>query len=57
MNNNDVIVPSAVRSAIGSFGGGLSQLEPSELAGQVMKSSTERSADPELIRYVTSGLG
>ncbi|QSR34144.1 acetyl-CoA acetyltransferase [Marinobacterium iners] len=56
MNNNDVVVLSAARSAIGSFGGGLSQLEPSELAGQVMKSSIERSGvDPELIRYVTSG--
>lgn len=56
MSNNDVVVLSAVRSAIGSFGGGLSQLEPSELAGQVMKSSIERSGvDPELIRYVTSG--
>jgi acetyl-CoA C-acetyltransferase len=56
MNNNDVVVLSAARSAIGSFGGGLSQLEPSELAGQVMKSSIERSGvGPELIRYVTSG--
>jgi len=31
------MVLSAVRSAIGSFGGGLSNLEPHELAGTVMK--------------------
>lgn len=56
MKNNDVVVLSATRSAIGSFGGGLSQLEPSELAGQVMKASVTRSGvDPALIRYVTSG--
>jgi acetyl-CoA C-acetyltransferase len=56
MKKNDVVVLSATRSAIGSFGGGLSQLEPSELAGQIMKSAIERSGvAPELIRYVASG--
>ncbi|MFW1678160.1 acetyl-CoA C-acyltransferase family protein [Pontibacter sp. JAM-7] len=55
-NVNDVVVLSAGRSPIGSFGGGLSQVEPSELAGQVMKSVIERSGvNPELIRFVTSG--
>ncbi len=33
----DVVVLSAVRSAVGSFGGGLSGIEPAELAGQVMQ--------------------
>lgn len=53
---NEVVVLSAARSAIGSFGGGLSQLEPAELAGQVMKASIERSGvDPQTINYVASG--
>ncbi|MDJ0741586.1 MAG: beta-ketothiolase BktB [Gammaproteobacteria bacterium] len=52
----DVVVLSAVRSAIGSFGGGLSQIEPQELAGQVMKEAVSRSnVDPNLINYVTVG--
>ncbi|GAA0792039.1 acetyl-CoA C-acyltransferase family protein [Marinobacterium sediminicola] len=54
--NNEVVVLSAARSPIGSFGGGLSQLEPAELAGQVMKAAIERSGvDPQSINYVTSG--
>ena len=52
----DVVVLSAVRSGIGAFGGGLSQLEPTELAGQVMKEAVNRSSvDPEVINYVTVG--
>ena len=52
----DVVVLSAVRSGIGAFGGGLSQLEPTELAGQVMKEAVSRSGvDPEAINYVTVG--
>lgn len=52
----DVVVLSAVRSAIGSFGGGLSAIEPQELAGQVMKEAVSRSGtDPNLINYVTVG--
>lgn len=52
----DVVVLSAVRSAIGGFGGGLSQIEPQELAGQVMKEAVTRSgADPAQINYVTVG--
>lgn len=52
----DVVVLSAVRSAVGSFGGGLSGIEPAELAGQVMQEAVTRSSvDPESINYVTVG--
>lgn len=52
----EVVVLSAVRSAIGAFGGGLSSIEPAELAGQVMKEAVNRSqVDPNLINYVTVG--
>ena len=45
--SRDVVVLSAVRSAIGSFGGGLSSFEPSELGGIVMKEAIARSGvDP-----------
>jgi acetyl-CoA C-acetyltransferase len=52
----DVVVLSAVRSAIGGFGGSLSSMEPSELAGTVMKEAVTRSGvDPKQINYVTVG--
>lgn len=52
----EVVVLSAVRSAIGGFGGSLSGMEPAELAGQVMKEAVNRSGvDPEKINYVTVG--
>ena len=52
----DVVVLSAVRSAIGTFGGSLSSLEPAELAGQVMKEAVGRSGvDPRQVNYVTVG--
>ncbi|MGB5200153.1 MAG: acetyl-CoA C-acyltransferase family protein [Sedimenticolaceae bacterium] len=52
----EVVVLSAVRSAIGTFAGGLSQIEPPELAGQVMKEAVRRSdVDPAAINYVTVG--
>ncbi len=52
----DVVVLSAVRSAIGAFGGSLSSMEPAELAGAVMKEAVVRSGvDPQLINYVTVG--
>jgi acetyl-CoA C-acetyltransferase len=56
MSDRDVVVLSAVRSAIGSFGGGLSDIEPADLAGTVMKEAVSRSAvDPNQINYVTVG--
>ncbi len=52
----DVVVLSAVRSAIGSFGGGLSGIEPAELAGQVMQEAVARAGvDANKINYVTAG--
>lgn len=52
----EVVVLSAVRSAIGGFGGSLSKMEPSELAGTVMKEAVVRSeVNPENINYVTVG--
>ena len=56
MNQRDVVVLSAVRSAVGTFGGGLAEIEPAELAGSVMKAAVERSGvDPQAINYVTVG--
>ncbi|MCP5235978.1 MAG: acetyl-CoA C-acyltransferase family protein [Zoogloeaceae bacterium] len=56
MANRDVVVLSAVRSAIGTFGGSLSGMEPADLAGTVMKEAVARSgADPQQINYVTVG--
>ncbi len=56
MSKRDVVVLSAARSAVGTFGGSLSDLEPSELAGIVMKETISRSgADPKVINYVTVG--
>ena len=56
MSKRDVVVLSAVRSAVGTFGGSLSDMEPSELAGIVMKEAIGRSgADPKIINYVTVG--
>ena len=54
--SRDVVVLSAVRSAIGGFGGSLSSIEPQELAGQVMKEAVSRSTvNPNDINYVTVG--
>jgi acetyl-CoA C-acetyltransferase len=52
----EVVVLSAVRSAIGGFGGSLSGFEPSELGGLVMKEAIARSkVDPSAIHYVVCG--
>lgn len=54
--SREVVVLSAVRSAIGAFNGSLSSLEPSELGGMVMKEAVARSGvDPALVNYVTVG--
>ena len=54
--SREVVVLSAVRSAIGGFGGTLADFDSSELAGIVMKESIARSGvDPQAINYVTVG--
>ncbi|THF66486.1 acetyl-CoA C-acyltransferase [Pseudothauera nasutitermitis] len=56
MANREVVVLSAVRSAIGGFGGSLSNIEPADLAGTVMREAIARSGvDPQQISYVTVG--
>lgn len=56
MSTRDVVVLGAARSAIGTFGGSLSEVEPAELAGSVMKETIKRSGvDPAAINYVTVG--
>jgi acetyl-CoA C-acetyltransferase len=52
----EVVVLSAVRSAIGGFGGSLAGFEPSELGGLVMKEAVARSkVDPAAMNYVVVG--
>ncbi|MGA9396390.1 MAG: acetyl-CoA C-acyltransferase family protein [Azonexus sp.] len=54
--SRDVVVLSAVRSPIGTFGGALADFDTSELAGIVMKEAVARSkVDPQQINYVTVG--
>ena len=56
MSQRDVVVLGAARSAIGTFGGALADMEPAELAGTVMKEAVKRSGvDPKQINYVTVG--
>ncbi len=56
MSKRDVVVLGIARSAIGSFGGALADMEPAELAGVVMKEAVKRSGvDPKVINYVTVG--
>ncbi len=56
MTQRDVVVLGAARSAIGTFGGALADIEPAELAGTVMKEAVKRAGvDPKAINYVTVG--
>jgi acetyl-CoA C-acetyltransferase len=56
MSTRDVVVLGAARSAIGTFGGGLADIEPADLAGIVMKEAVGRSGvDPKGINFVTVG--
>lgn len=56
MAARDVVVLSAIRSAIGTFNGSLADIEPVDLAGQVMKAAIERAGvDPLKINHVTVG--
>ncbi len=56
MTVRDVVVLGAARSAIGTFGGALADMEPAELAGTVMRETVRRSGvDPDAVHYVTVG--
>jgi acetyl-CoA C-acetyltransferase len=56
MSKREVVVLSAARSAVGTFGGSLADIEPAELAARVMKEAVARSGvDPKAIQYVTVG--
>src|SRR5574337_338227 len=58
MGNRDVVVLGAARSAIGTFGGSLSDIEPAELAGMVMKEAVKRSGvDAMVLNYGAVGSG
>ncbi|MFN6960738.1 MAG: acetyl-CoA C-acyltransferase family protein [Rhodocyclaceae bacterium] len=56
MSNKEVVVLSAVRSAIGTFGGSLAGIEPAELGGQVVKAAIERAGvDPNQVTFAAVG--
>ncbi|MDO5499963.1 MAG: acetyl-CoA C-acyltransferase family protein [Propionibacteriaceae bacterium] len=56
MNKREVVVLSAARSPIGTFGGSLAGIEPIDLATEVIKATIERAGvTPDQIGYVTCG--
>ena len=56
MSNREVVVLSAVRSAVGTFGGSLSGMEPCELGALVVKEAIARSGvDPKAVSFATVG--
>jgi len=56
MSNKEVVVLSAVRSAVGAFGGSLSTLEPAELGGMVVKEAIARAGvDPKQVTFASVG--
>ncbi len=56
MSNKEVVVLSAVRSAVGAFSGALKDLEPAELGGMVIKETIARAGvDPRQVSFATVG--
>lgn len=56
MASREVVVLSAVRSAVGGFGGSLKDLEPAELGGLVVKEAIARAGvDPKEVSFATVG--
>ena len=43
MNDNDVVITGAARTAVGSFGGSLSSLTAPQLGAEVIKKVLEKS--------------
>jgi acetyl-CoA C-acetyltransferase len=55
-DKREVVVLSAVRSAVGTFNGALKDIEPAELGGMVVKEAIARSGvDPKAITFATVG--
>ena len=55
-NGREVVVLSGVRTAIGDYGGGLKDIAPTELAGQVIKEAVSRAKiDPKQIGQLVFG--
>jgi acetyl-CoA C-acetyltransferase len=56
MSNKEVVVLSAVRSAVGTFNGALKDIEPAELGGMVVKEAIARAGvDPKQVTFATVG--
>lgn len=56
MATREVVVLSAVRSAVGGFGGSLKDMEPAELGGVVVKEAIARAGvDPKQVSFATVG--
>jgi acetyl-CoA C-acetyltransferase len=56
MSNKEVVVLSAVRSPVGTFGGSLAGIEPAELGGLVVKAAIERAGvDPQQVTFAAVG--
>jgi acetyl-CoA C-acetyltransferase len=54
--SKDVVILSAVRSAIGTFNGALKDIEPAELGGLVVKEAIARAGvDPKQVTFATVG--
>jgi acetyl-CoA C-acetyltransferase len=55
-DKRDIVVLSAVRSAVGTFNGALKDIEPAELGGLVVKEAIARAGvDPKQITFATVG--
>ncbi|MBM3390776.1 MAG: acetyl-CoA C-acyltransferase family protein [Betaproteobacteria bacterium] len=55
-DKREVVVLSAVRSAVGGFGGSLSGMEPAELGGLIVKESIARAGvDPNQVSFAAVG--
>jgi len=56
MSGNDIVILSAVRSAIGAFGGSLKDMEPAELGGLVIKEAIAKSGlDAQQVTFAAVG--
>lgn len=52
----DIVVLSAVRSAVGAFNGSLKDMEPAELGGLIVKEAIARAGvDPKQVSFATVG--